>query len=96
LVKQLVEMFYRLYLLQISHGDMKASNIMIVDEKPLLIDLDSMQQHRFGLIAKHQHARDLRRFMRNWQHDEALSNAFKKVFKVVYADHQPLKLAHIH
>jgi tRNA A-37 threonylcarbamoyl transferase component Bud32 len=96
LVKQLVEMFYRLYLLQISHGDMKASNIMIVDEKPLLIDLDSMQQHRFGLIAKHQHARDLRRFMRNWQHDEALTNAFKKVFKVVYADHQPLKLAHIH
>ncbi|PPC94745.1 MAG: hypothetical protein CTY33_02265 [Methylotenera sp.] len=96
LVKQLVEMFYRLYLLQISHGDMKASNIMIVDGKPLLIDLDSMQQHRFGLMAKHQHARDLRRFMRNWQHDEALSNAFKKVFKAVYADHQPLKLAHIH
>jgi hypothetical protein len=55
-----------------------------------------MQQHRFGLIAKHQHARDIRRFMRNWQQDKALSSAFKKVFKVVYADHQPLTLAHIH
>jgi tRNA A-37 threonylcarbamoyl transferase component Bud32 len=95
LVKQLVELFYRLYLLQISHGDMKASNILVVDGQPLLIDLDSMQQHRFGPIAKHQHARDIRRFMRNWQHDEALTNAFKKVFKVVYADHQPLTLAHI-
>ncbi|HSI37954.1 MAG TPA: lipopolysaccharide kinase InaA family protein [Methylotenera sp.] len=94
-VKHIVELFYRLYLLNISHGDMKASNIKIVDNQPVLIDLDSMKQHRFGLIAKHKHARDLRRFMRNWQADEALTNAFKKVFKVVYTDHQPLKLAHI-
>jgi hypothetical protein len=94
-VKHIVELFYRMYLLNISHGDMKASNIKIVDNKPVLIDLDSMKQHRFGLIAKHRHARDLRRFMRNWQADEALTNAFKKVFKVVYTDHQPLKLAHI-
>lgn len=94
-VKHIVELFYRLYLLNISHGDMKASNIKIVDNQPVLIDLDSMKQHSFGLIAKHSHARDLRRFMRNWQADEALTNAFKKVFKVVYTDHQPLKLAHI-
>jgi tRNA A-37 threonylcarbamoyl transferase component Bud32 len=94
-VKYIVELFYRLYLLNISHGDMKASNIKIVDNQPVLIDLDSMKQHRFGLVAKYCHARDLRRFMRNWQADEALTNAFKKVFKVVYADHQPLKLAHI-
>ncbi|HSF71108.1 MAG TPA: hypothetical protein VLA25_02365, partial [Methylotenera sp.] len=94
-VKHIVELFYRLYLLNISHGDMKASNIKIVSNQPVLIDLDSMKQHCFGLIAKHRHARDLRRFMRNWQADEALTNAFRKVFKVVYADHQPLKLAHI-
>jgi hypothetical protein len=68
---------------------------MVLDGNPLLIDLDSMQQHHFGLIAKYQHARDIRRFMRNWQQNEALSNAFKKVFKVVYADHQPLTLAQI-
>ena len=96
LVKQVVELFYRLYLLKISHGDMKASNILIVDDQPFLIDLDSMRQHHFGLPAKHQHVRDIRRFMRNWQDDVALSNAFKKVFKVVYTDHQPLKLAHIY
>lgn len=94
-IKHIVELFYRMYLLNISHGDMKASNIKIVDNQPVLIDLDSMKQHRFGLIAKHSHARDLRRFMRNWQADEALTNAFKKVFKVVYTDHQPLILAHI-
>jgi hypothetical protein len=54
-----------------------------------------MKHHRFGLIEKHRLASDLRRFMRNWQADESLSNAFKKVFKVVYIDHETLKLAHI-
>jgi hypothetical protein len=95
LVKHIVELFYRLYLLKISHGDMKASNLKVVDNQPVLLDLDSMKHHRFGLIAKHRHARDLRRFMRNWQADESLANAFKKVFKVVYVDHEPLKLAQI-
>ena len=74
---------------------MKASNLKIADNQPILLDLDSMKHHRFGLIAKYRHARDLRRFMRNWQSDEGLSNAFKKVFKVVYTDHAPLKLAQI-
>ena len=87
--------FYRLHLLKISHGDMKATNLKIVDNQPVLLDLDSMKHHRFGLIAKHRHARDLHRFMRNWQADESLANAFKKVFKVVYVDHAPLKLAQL-
>lgn len=95
LVKHIVELFYRLYLLKISHGDMKASNLKVVNNQPVLLDLDSMKHHRFGLIAKYRHARDLRRFMRNWQSDESVTNAFKKVFKVVYADHEPLKLAQI-
>ncbi|HSI43915.1 MAG TPA: lipopolysaccharide kinase InaA family protein [Methylotenera sp.] len=95
LVKHIVELFYRLHLLKISHGDMKASNLKIVDNQPVLLDLDSMKHHRFGLIAKYRHARDLRRFMRNWQDDESLVNAFKKAFKVVYIDHEALKLAHI-
>ncbi len=95
LVKHIVELFYRLHLLKISHGDMKASNLKIVEHQPVLLDLDSMKHHRFGLIAKYRHARDLRRFMRNWQTDVSLTNAFKKVFKVVYIDHEPLKLSQI-
>ncbi|MBA3695884.1 MAG: hypothetical protein H0W85_03770 [Methylotenera sp.] len=95
LVKHIAELFYRLYLLKISHGDMKASNLKIVDNQPVLLDLDSMKHHRLGLLAKYRHARDLQRFMHNWQSDESLSNAFKKVFKLVYVDHAPLKLAQI-
>lgn len=94
-IKQIVQLFYRLYLLQISHGDMKATNIKMPSTNPMLIDLDSMQQHRYGYFAKKAHARDLRRFMQNWKDDTSLYNAFIKVFKVVYADHAPLRAAKI-
>lgn len=91
----IANLFYRLHLLQISHGDMKASNIKIIDNKPFLIDLDSMRQHSFAWAAVNAHAKDLRRFMRNWQDMPALYNAFIKALKAVYVDHQPLQLAHI-
>jgi tRNA A-37 threonylcarbamoyl transferase component Bud32 len=95
-VKQTVELFYRLYLLKISHGDMKATNIkVLLDGAPLLIDLDSMQQHHTDFFAKKSHVRDIKRFMRNWKDEPSLYNAFVKVFKVVYADHAPLQAAKI-
>lgn len=95
-IKQAVQLFYRLYLLQISHGDMKASNIKVLsDGKPLLIDLDSMHQHRYAFFAKKNHARDIKRFMQNWKDTPSLYNAFVKVFKVVYVDHAPLQAAQI-
>ncbi len=94
-VKHIALLFYQLYLLQISHGDMKATNIKILDNKPVLIDLDSMQQHRFDWSALRAHVRDLRRFMQNWQADASLYNAFAKEFEVIYKDHAPLIRAHI-
>lgn len=92
-VKNISTLFYKLYLLKISHGDMKATNIKIVDKQPVLIDLDSMIQHGFDRLALNGHARDLRRFMQNWQDSPALYNAFVKAFKAIYADDAPLKLA---
>jgi tRNA A-37 threonylcarbamoyl transferase component Bud32 len=95
-VKYLVQLFYRLYLLKISHGDMKATNIKVLSNgKSLLIDLDSMQQHRYTFFAKKAHIKDIKRFMRNWKDEPSLYNAFVKVFKVVYADHAPLQAAKI-
>lgn len=92
-VKNICTLFYRLYLLQISHGDTKATNIKMQGVMPVLIDLDGMRQHHRPCLKAH--VRDLRRFMRNWQDDQALYNAFIKTFKVTYADHTPLKMAGI-
>lgn len=95
-VRQAVELLYRLYLLKISHGDMKATNIKVLaDGKPSLIDLDSMQQYQQGSSALKSHVRDIKRFMRNWKEQPSLYNAFVKAFKVVYADHAPLQAAQI-
>ncbi len=83
-VKNIATLFYKLYLLQISHGDMKATNIKMQGTQPVLIDLDSMRQHRKTNIAAH--VRDLQRFMQNWKDNTSLYNAFVKTFKVVYPD----------
>lgn len=86
-VKNIVMLFFKLYLLQISHGDMKATNIKMRGTQPVLIDLDSMRQHRGNHPVAH--ARDLQRFMQNWKDQNwkdktSLYNAFVQTFKVVY------------
>ena len=85
-INNIVELFYRLYLLHISHGDTKASNIKIVHQQPVLIDLDSMQQHGNYVAFVSSHARDLARFMQNWQNDIPLYNAFVQVFNAMYPE----------
>jgi tRNA A-37 threonylcarbamoyl transferase component Bud32 len=57
----------------ISHGDMKASNIIISSKQPMLLDLDALRQHRLKIIHKRAFARDMQRFLRNW---EMLSPAY--------------------
>ena len=92
-VKNIATLFYKLYLLQVSHGDTKASNIKIQNNQPVLIDLDSMCQHSLVGRALQAHVRDLRRFMQNWKTEPSLYNAFIKTLRVVYQDQTPLDMA---
>ena len=82
-------LFYKLNSLQISHGDCKASNIKILDGKPVLIDLDSMQAHRgawwfSSWWFEKKHIKDLKRFMKNWTDSPETSALFKQAFVQVY------------
>jgi tRNA A-37 threonylcarbamoyl transferase component Bud32 len=92
-IKNIVNLFYQLHLLKLSHGDMKASNIKMINENPCLIDLDSMLQHRYDFFALKGHVQDLQRFMQNWQRQSTLYNMFVKEFSAVYSDHKALRLA---
>jgi tRNA A-37 threonylcarbamoyl transferase component Bud32 len=95
-IEQLVTLCYQWFLLKISHGDMKASNLQVTDQGEIVvIDLDSMQQHRRTQMALRAHAKDIRRLLQNWQADTSLYNALVKSFSLVYQDHMPLKLAGI-
>jgi tRNA A-37 threonylcarbamoyl transferase component Bud32 len=70
---------------RITHRDLKHSNIMMNDEgQAALIDLDSMQVHRFDLVYKIKRAKDLKAFAKRivnekltapleTKHDESLS-----------------------
>lgn len=66
-------LFATLYRERISHGDLKATNLLWDGRDVQLIDLDAMQQHRSD--AAHQRAwlRDRKRLLRNWPADCALS-----------------------
>jgi tRNA A-37 threonylcarbamoyl transferase component Bud32 len=63
---RIVWMINRLKEKRISHGDMKATNIIIHGLEPALVDLDAMRaygsQRRFGAA----HQKDVKRFMKNW------------------------------
>jgi len=82
----IARMFYKLYLLRIEHGDCKATNIKIAGDKPVLLDLDSMREHRCDWFFSMRHMRDLRRFMRNWQQDRTIQRLLVQAFRAVYKD----------
>jgi len=69
-------MFSRLNELNISHGDMKASNIIINNDEPCLMDLDSMRKHRLNYILQRRQQKDRARFLRNWKHDKDAMTLF--------------------
>ncbi len=73
-VKQLKRIFARMKRDLISHGDLKAQNLLL-DKKGnvIVIDLDAMQQHKSEESYQPQAQKDWQRFMRNWQDDKAIS-----------------------
>ncbi|MCB4811278.1 lipopolysaccharide kinase InaA family protein [Methylovorus menthalis] len=93
--RQIARMFYQLKLLKISHGDCKASNLKMVNTMPYLIDLDSMQEHLFRHLFAWHHARDLRRFMRNWPPQSRVYRMLAHAFADIYRDAAFLKKAGI-
>ncbi len=62
MVKKVTELLNKLSKHRITHGDLKQSNILIVDNKPMLIDLDSMTVHKFNCLLKNRHQKDWAHF----------------------------------
>ena len=50
----------------LSHGDMKATNLLVHDGDLIVIDLDSAKQHRWKLSHRIALRRDKARFLKNW------------------------------
>ena len=64
---------------RISHGDLKATNLLWCDGKPQLIDLDAMRQHASESAFRRAWEKDSARLLRNWPQGSVLRLALEAV-----------------
>ncbi|MGK9066720.1 lipopolysaccharide kinase InaA family protein [Stutzerimonas chloritidismutans] len=72
---------------RISHGDLKGHNIFWEKGRWMLIDLDSVRQHRGDASFSRAYARDRARFLRNWPSDSALHRLLDQRLPAVPGTH---------
>jgi tRNA A-37 threonylcarbamoyl transferase component Bud32 len=70
--KAIVDLFTTLHELRISHGDMKATNLLWHEGRIVVIDLDAVVQHRSAKSHAGAWRRDRARFLRNWPENSVL------------------------
>ena len=71
----LENLFAQLTAARISHGDLKATNVLWHDGHPVLIDLDALRQHARAHSFRRAWKKDRARFLRNWPRDSELHAA---------------------
>ena len=79
MAKQIIEMMGILRSSMLSHGDMKATNIIINGDKPFLLDLDSMIARTYKTRFIRAWNKDIRRFMQNWKDLPEIDQLFKQL-----------------
>ena len=77
-VDRIVEVFKKMESSQISHGDMKATNIIIDNKSPVLIDLDAMRKHISKTRFLHFQREDKTRFLKNLSAIPEVDKLFEK------------------
>lgn len=66
---------------RITHGDLKANNILVDDEgRPHFIDIDASKIHNREASYLKARKKDQERFLRNWQNHPEGKDAFGKIF----------------
>jgi len=76
---QMRDAFNQMRLHKISHGDMKASNLLWINDRLYFIDLDAATKHRFLFTWSRSHKKDRRRFLKNWQSYPDLLELFARL-----------------
>ena len=61
---------------KLTHGDMKASNLLWVGGELFFVDLDAAKQHKTKSSWKISHNKDVKRFLKNWQSHPSLIDLF--------------------
>ena len=80
-LEAVVDVIKELSEVQVSHGDLKATNFLMSESGPILIDLDGMQDHGSYRGFEQAFKRDLIRFMDNWRDYPRLRSSFASMLK---------------
>lgn len=80
-LEPVLDLFARLSAARISHGDMKATNLLWDGERICLIDLDAMRQHGSAAHYRRAGRKDRERFLRNWPADPELTRALSAALR---------------
>jgi tRNA A-37 threonylcarbamoyl transferase component Bud32 len=70
---------------KLSHRDLNLSNILVIDNQPWLIDLDSMRHHWCDISAKKGALREQKRFMENWDEAPGVAPETVSLFQDIFA-----------
>jgi tRNA A-37 threonylcarbamoyl transferase component Bud32 len=79
---KVVLLLQRFFALKLSHGDLKASNLMIGDDDAVMIDLDAMKLHSSQSEFEKAKAKDITRLLKNWSGQSEVLAWFEKVGNV--------------
>lgn len=79
IAERIVRLFSNLARLWITHGDLKMTNILIKNQRPIIIDLDGMLEHNTILGLNRSYRKEMERFMKNWQDQPNLSALFEEI-----------------
>lgn len=81
LVKNIVHLLKQLKEIQITHGDLKATNFIIDhNNNPVLIDLDGITQHKTRQETNYFSSKEIQRFQKNWENLPEVQALFEKAF----------------
>ena len=76
-IKGILNILDALKLAKVTHGDLKATNFRYSENGLVLLDLDSMRNHKDNRAFKKAFAKDINRFLDNWKSRPEIYGKFK-------------------
>ncbi|HSW68940.1 MAG TPA: lipopolysaccharide kinase InaA family protein [Gammaproteobacteria bacterium] len=84
IASRVVTLIKNLAKMKLSHGDLKATNILIENDQPVLLDLDGMKEHKSQSKANRVCKKEMKRFLKNWKKQPEVKELFEKL---IYTSH---------
>lgn len=82
MIKAVADLLKNLSKLEMTHGDLKMTNILVnAKTQPVLIDLDGASEHVSLSGLRKSWTKEIKRFLKNFQYQPDLQQAFKKELK---------------